>query len=536
MSTLLRLEFVTQPGDDEILVPRTDGRWGSFQNTYAVWDSFRSVAESIIIRRKIELQKGYYYVVGTVDDSGSVTVNGSPCFMYRFDTSVNTAITAGQSRVYHPGGLMNIVINASNAGDVAGVAVTIHAELVNDTSRDGITRSVGDLVWSTRTPRTSKIGRYLFTMPYSAAIEAHVWGAGGAGGAGYDGPTLMEFNPPGGNGSPGLYNTRTFNVSAGDTVEIFVGSGGNAATVLRGGGADGANAPGGPGGASRISAGGVAAESYNGGQGGLGGIGIGGSVQQLFGGGSGGGGGGGASGVLVNNSPVIVAGGGGGGGGSGPAADSIQTGTFGDSNANINKNATGSTTGDNRGENGKGLASTDGSGGGGGGGGGGYPGGQGGLDRGSLTQPLSVGGYYRGGTGFCGECGGNFPIFEATTGSDTLYYNSSYGKGGAGGRGAAYNTRTGDRVVSIVSAELGESGTDGRVVLIINGSGFSSIKVANQWREITQAFVKSGNVWKEITNLHIKRNDVWVPISGGGVYPNINNIASDYGLSIRSWS
>lgn len=706
----IKKEYVVQPGT-ETLVPRSDSRWGSFQNTYAVWNSNRSIVESITIRRKIELQQGYYYVVGTVDNGGSVTVNGTTVILYRFDTGVNTAITAGQTRVYHPGGLMDIVINANNGGDVAGVAVTIHKEISITTTtgynyatplgRETVLLSVGDLVWSTRTPGTGPIGRYVFTAEYPAVITAHVWGAGGAGAAGYDIPTnwfggSSSYAAPGGRGSPGLYNTRTFTVATGDVVEIFVGSGGRPSIGLRGTPFDGGNAPPGAGGASRTLVNGVAEQSYNGGQGGRGGRdGSGPAGRTLYapnpGGGTGGGGGGGASGVLINNNPIIVAGGGGGGGGSGPTPDQFANGTqgTGDSNADITKNAMnsqitvhssnynidggnwdryyftlgtrtiastfrghnvaivnpdslalesyvnfdtwarpwtsgleshlnsvgagkilillsadacalsqaeravlqtkfGSTRtefwgkrrrghafigieggsfapvegisdstyvdiakivqasvdGDKRGENGRDVPAND-VGGGGGGGGGGYPGGQGGMSRASSD---SLGFHYGynpwGGTGFFGQCGGNFPVYPATTGAGTPYYDARYGQGGAGGIGATTTlgmvTAAGRGGVSVVSRTSepgpGQSGTDGRVVLEIEPLGLSSVKVGGQWKQIPEIFVKVGGLWKEVSALFVKIDNVWKPMGAGGVNSTATENPNSYGTNSRSYS
>ncbi len=699
-------EYVVQPGT-ETLVPRSDSRWGSFQNTYAVWNSDRSIVESITIRRKIELQQGYYYVVGTVDNGGSVTVNGTTVILYRFDTGINRTNLGTSTRVYHPGGLMDIVINANNGGDVAGVAVTISREVssvltIRQGSEFQTVTSIGDVAWSTRTPGTGAIGRYVFTADYPAIITAHVWGAGGAGGAGYDQPSnwyggSTTYAAPGGRGSPGLYNTTTFTVEAGDEVEVFVGSGGKPSTVFRGAPYDGGNTPGGVGGASRTLVGGQATQSYNGGRGGQGGrgrsgyYGVGGYTPQYNGGGTGGGGGGGASGVLVNSNPVIVAGGGGGGGGSGMTPDQFANGTqgTGDSNADITKNAMntqitvhssnynidggnwdryyftlgtrriastgrghnvavvnpttlalesyrrfdtwanpwtsglegylnsvpagkilillsadacafsaaeravlqtkfGSTRteswgkrrrghafigieggsfdpvegisdstyvdiskiigisigSDKRGENGRDVPASD-VGGGGGGGGGGYPGGQGGMSRASGD---SLGFHYGytpwGGTGFFGECGGNYPVYPATTGAGTQYYNSRYGQGGAGGigatvsygmgahpgRGGVYNYST------TTDPGPGNPGLDGRVVLEIEPLGLSSVKVGGEWKQIPEVFVKVSGVWKAVNSVFVKVNNEWKTMGAGGVDSTATENPNDYGTNNRNYS
>jgi hypothetical protein len=252
--------------------------------------------------------------------------------------------------------------------------------------------------------------------------------------------------------------------------------------------------------------------------------------------------------VLVNNSPVIVAGGGGGGGGTGIAPDFAVNGSQGggDSNAAITKNAIGDTPGDNRGENGRDVGSND-IGGGGGGGGGGYPGGQGGMSRGSLD---SLGFHYGyrplGGTGFHGKCGGNYPAYSASTGAGTLYYDARYGQGGAGGLGSSligYSTSTsgapfrGTGGPTFSDPGPGQSGTDGRVVLIMEPIGLSSVKVGGEWRQITEVFYKVGGVYKDINAIFIKINDEWKPIEGGGgATPNISKDSGDYGLDNRNYS
>jgi hypothetical protein len=504
-------------------------------------------------------------------------VNGTVINLFTFNTNISRTDLGTSTRIYHSGGLMDIVIDARNQGDVAGVAVTISEQGLNVVSAGGrnIINStyVGNLVWSTRTPGVTTIGRYVFTMPYAASITAHTWGAGGSGAAGYGTGGnwfggISFYAAPGGSGSPGLYNTHTFEVAAGDVVEVFVGSAGLPGTVLKGTPYDGGNTPGGNGGASRTLVGGVAAQSYNGGRGGQGGRlamyqsgGYGSNYYRKAGGGTGGGGGGGASGVLVNNLPAIVAGGGGGGGGSGAAPDFAVNGTqgTGDSNAAITKNATGETPGDNRGENGRDVGIYN-FGGGGGGGGGGYPGGQGGMSR---ADSDSLGFHYgynpQGGTGFHGKCGGNYPAYPASTGAGTLYYDATYGRGGAGGLGTAILGFTGGLGTAVSTPtpitptvgapfrgyggpvygdpQPGQSGTDGRVVLIMEPIGLSSVKVGGQWRQITEAFYKVGGVYKDISDIFIKINDEWKPIEGGGgATPNISKDSGDYGLNNRNYS
>ena len=307
---IIQREFVIKPGDDT-LPPVTLGyAWSGFMNTYAVWPS--DAGDSVTIRRSIVLQAGYYYVTGTVDNYGSVNINGQYNInLYNYDANISRTSIGNSTRIYHGGGPMTITISATNTGGPRGVAVTVSKELETATGRRVITStgviaatvayetitSVGDLAWSTRSPGTATVGRYQVTMPFRANITTHAWGAG----AGAGGLDATE----GGRGSPGLYNTAYFQVERGDIVEVFVGEGGGPAAPTR---KRQGSTSGGSGGESVINIGGNAAKSFNGGVGGRAGP---------AGWSGGGGGGGGASGVLVNGVPAIVAGGGGGGGGGG---------------------------------------------------------------------------------------------------------------------------------------------------------------------------------------------------------------------------
>jgi hypothetical protein len=211
----------------------------------------------------------------------------------------------------------------------------------------------------------------------------------------------------------------------------------------------------------------------------------------------------------------------------------------------ISKIVQASVGSDKRGENGRDVGSND-IGGGGGGGGGGYPGGQGGMSRASLD---SLGFHYgfnpRGGTGFYGECGGNYPLYTASTGAGTQYYDARYGQGGAGGIGSVVtigmSTAAGrggvTSTVRTTDPAPGQSGTDGRVVLIIEPIGLSSVKVGGEWRQITDAFYKVGGVWKDISDIFIKIDNQWKPIEGGGgATPPVTKNPNDYGTNNRSYS
>lgn len=162
----------------------------------------------------------------------------------------------------------------------------------------------------------------------------------------------------------------------------------------------------------------------------------------------------------------------------------------------------GSPTLDFRGENGQ---PKGGDGGGAGGGGGGYPGGQGGAVAGGDAS------------GFAGQCGGNFPDNEgATRGTGSEYYKSGYSSGGARGGG---------------------SGQDGRVFLLIEPLSLMSVKVSDEWKQITEASVKVGGAWKDIDTVYIKIDDVWREINGAGQGDvTLAGNTLNYGTSTRSFS
>jgi hypothetical protein len=492
---VIQREFVVQPGDDTLPAVTLDYAWSSFMNTYAVWPA--GAGDSVTIRRSISLQAGYYYVTGTVDNFGSVNINGEYNInLYNYDANISRTSIGNSTRIYHGGGPMTIVISATNTGGPRGVAVTVSKELETATGRRVITStgviaaqvayetitSVGDLAWSTRSPGTATVGRYQVTMPFRANITAHVWGAG----AGAGGLDATE----GGRGSPGLYNTAYFQVERGDIVEVFVGSGGDPAspTVKRQG-----QTPGGPGGSSVINIDSTAIKSFNGGTGGRAGP---------AGWSGGGGGGGGASGVLVNGVPAVVAGGGGGGGGGGAARGASNVGQDG----TITNNATGTSGTDYRGESGSSKSVDQGGadGGGAGGGGGGYPGGQGGGTPGGDIP------------GEAGQCGGNFPVFAASTGTNSPYYKSGY----AGG-----------------SSPPNGTGQNGRVFLLIEPISLISVKVAGEWEQIQEAFVKVGGAWRDIDTIYIKIDDTWRELNGSGQGDvTLAGNTQSYGTSTRSFS
>ena len=489
---IIQRVFVAQPGDDTLPSVTLDYAWSGFMNTYAVWPA--NSGDSVTIRRNITVQAGNYYVTGAVDNYGSVSINGNNISLYGFGSGISRTATGNNTVVYHPGGTMSIVIQATNTGGPRGVAVTISEykrDTINTQSpaeiyRDGVRNTlgppyVGALVWSTRSPGTATFGRYQVTMPFRANITASAWGAGGGGGG---------LPPEGGGGSPGLYNTTSFIVDRGDLLEVFVGLGGGPATptVARQG-----STAGGPGGSSVTNIGSDATKSFNGGAGGRAGP----------GGWSGaGGGGGGASGVLVNNVPVIVAGGGGGGGGGGSYQESGSPRQQG----SISNNANGASGTDYRGESGssKGVNQGSSDGGGGGGGGGGYPGGRGGGTP-DGDRP-----------GLAGQCGGNFPVRTPLPGEIKSYNGVTYSLGGAPTNG---------------------TGGPGIVILQIEPLSLMSVKVSDAWKQINDAFVKVGGNWKEIYTVYIKIDDVWREINGAGQGDvTLAGNSQSYGTSTRSFS
>jgi len=466
---VIKREFVYQPSAETpaVLYPRSDGRWGGFQNTYAVWPTPGNEVNSYIIKRLFNAPyTGTYYFRSTVDNGASVYVDGAAV-----GGTANFNQTPSRVAVTLTAGAHTLQFNVANGGDVAGFALTI-------------SNSSDVVIWDTRTysnATAASYGRFQVTMPFRANITAHAWGAGAGPGG---------LPPEGGRGSPGLYNTTYFQVARGAVVEVFVGRGGQPAapTIARVG-----STPGGAGGSSVVNINGNSTKSFNGGRGGSAGPG---------GWSGGGGGGGGASGVLVNGVPAIVAGGGGGGGGGGSYSlvnDARQQG-------DITKNAIGASGSDYRGENGSSKYVNQGGadGGGAGGGGGGYPGGQGG---GTPSGDIP---------GEAGQCGGNFPVFAASTGTNSPYYKSGY----AGGSDPPNGT-----------------GQDGRVVLLIEPIGLTSIKIDGEWKQVSESFIKVSGSWKRVSDVFVKINDSWRTVENSG----LNNITftettTNYGAVDRGFS
>ena len=345
-----------------------------------------------------------------------------------------------------------------------------------------ITNSDGVVEWSTiQDYENDATGRYYDpSFPFDASLTVHAWGGGGGGGG------QESTAKDGGYGSHGLYNTKTFSISKGQALEIFVGKGGGGGQGPAGGGK---NQAGGIAGESRTSIAGNVSQSFNGGKGGQSGS---------IGHGGGGGGGGGASGVILDGEIVLVAAGGGGGGGAGDAVDSTPI------TSTITYNASGTTATDYRGENGENKGVNNG--GGGGGGGGGYPGGQGGN-----TVPGDR-------TGLAGQTGGNFPTFSATDGKNTDFYRPGFAEGGLSAR---------------------RSGQDGRVVIEVSPLSLIGVKDSGTWKQVANAYAKVSGTWKDINTVYIKVDGEWRKIEGSGQDQSDYTLASNttsYGTSIRTWA
>jgi len=370
---IIQREFVIQPLVPG-LIPVTAGtwsslplqqaaiNWSSFMNTFAGWTNTtrhpgadhggavepdsHADGQSLRQYREIFLPKGNYYVLAAADNRGTLKVNGQNISLYQWYDNISRTSTANSTVIYHPGGTMTLeykvigslrwvhsAVYFTKFVSSQGIAITIseykqeviptYSAPLGTPNREFVRNTlgppyVGEVVWNTRQGTIGSAGRYQITMPFRANITAHAWGAG-AGSGGLD-------NTEGGIGSPGLYNTASFEVERGDIVQVFVGSGGlpAAPTVKRQG-----STRGGEGGLSIININSDPTKSFNGGRGGRAGP---------AGWSGAGGGGGGASGVLVNGIPAIVAGGGGGGGGGGAGRATNPNST---SNGRITNNATG---------------------------------------------------------------------------------------------------------------------------------------------------------------------------------------------------
>ena len=474
MSTRLTvLEFLVDPlptGRTNLVRRSLYGTWPNFLSDSGVWPNYsQSVATYTIIRYYTPTESGVHTLQATCDNSFKWSITGG--------TFTGQQVLSGNwwgnifstSQTFVAGTRYKFTWQVANAGGPAGFAATVTAPAGGNNYN----------LANNLTVQSAADGRYQTTLPVDASITAHIWGGGGGGGG-------NDAFSRGGVGSPGLYNTLSFTASAGDTLEVAVGSRGSGGRGdLRGG------PPGGVGGDSRTNIDSNSTLSPNGGKGGRAGL----------GGASGaGGGGGGASVVLLNGTPILIAGGGGGGGGAGLFGRLLVSQPV-HPDATIDNNAIGRTPTDYRGENGQ---DKSGDGGGGGAGGGGYPGGEGGGTVGGDRN------------GHPGETGGNLPANSASTGVDTLYYKSGFAGGGSSGGG---------------------NGQDGRIILEIEPVGILSTKVSGEWKQVPEIFVKVSGAWKTVSEAQIKVDGSWRKVEDSGRGDIELPIASgNYGTVVRSYS
>ena len=473
MSTRITvLEFLVDPlptGRTNLVRRSLYGTWPNFLSDNGVWPNYSNGIEThTIIRYYTPTESGEHTLQATCDNNFKWSITGG--------TFTGQQVLSGNwwgniystTQTFVAGTRYKFTWQVTNAGGPAGFAATVTAPAGGNDYN----------LANNLTVESAATGRYQVTLPVDASITAHIWGGGGGGGG-------NDAFSGGGRGSPGLYNTRSFTASAGDTLEVAVGQrGGGGKGDLRGG------PPGGVAGLARTNISSNSTLSLNGGKGGRAGL----------GGASGaGGGGGGASVVLVNGTPVLIAGGGGGGGGAGLFGRLLGASLVQD--AEIDNNAIGQTPTDYRGENGQDKI---GDGGGAGAGGGGYPGGEGGSTN---VQDVN---------GDAGQTGGNLPANSASTGVGTLYYKSGFAGGGSSGGG---------------------NGQDGRIVLEIEPVGILSTKVSGEWKQVPQIFVKVSGAWKTVSEAQIKVDGSWrkVEDSGRGDI-ELPTASGNYGTVVRSYS
>jgi hypothetical protein len=496
-----------------VLYPRTDSRWNTFLNQYAVWPTTSGTRQKFTIYRIFDAPyTGDYFVNSSADNLGEVFINDlkvggttqtleyhhwwwwggwyGPYYNrnYYNGTYYPNGWTDGFGAVgpyyngwyggwywpwygyggYYWGYWGHVTTNFATLPVPTKITLAqginqIRMEVAQAGGPAGFAMNITDaesnVVWDTRSTAvvseyTQTCGRYSLTSPINADIVAYLWGAGGGGG-GNDAGSL------GGLGAPGQFHKTQFSVKVGDQIEVVVGDGGT------GGSSSAGSAAGGIGGASRLNLPGFpsfsGADGHPAGPGGSSG---------------GGGGGGGASLIIVNGNVVAVAGGGAGGGGAGndgnnatlykirngatayPDIAQIYAGVSAlelqnvDNSNHPNYNIT-------AGQRGQGVT---GDGGGGGGGGGGWGGGAGGTVRGGDSST------------FGGQSGGNYPFnqlfkhtagnvsFVAPSGVTSITLVSATGGGGGGGSGNLTQGGAGggqgaiatNRTISVVPGRLYE--------------------------------------------------------------------------------
>ena len=308
-------------------------------------------------------------------------------------------------------------------------------------------------------------GVYIGEVPHgTTTLTLHLWG--GAGGGGGDDVGI------GGTGSSGQYVTVTnLDVSAYAGVKemtVTVGGGGH-------GGTTGAGAEGGENGKTLTGySGGKGGDAGPGNPSGSGGGGGGATVVTVF-----------ASGQSIDNTIVAVAGGGAGGGGAGAYSSGA---------AGINTNSATARSPGTLGENG---AHHSAEGGGAGAGGGGKDGGTGGSSD----------------TGDIGAFGGR-------AGSNTVPSGGSDDNGSGitpGGTGVAYYASD----VAVGGAN-GQSGGNGKAVLIFTIPSEAKTKVSGSWKTVSEIHTKISGTWKRLVGGYYKVSGVWKAIFANDVNFTVN--------------
>lgn len=156
-------------GNMGTLYPRSDGRWASFQNTYAVWPTTgNEVASYSIYRYFTAPYTGTYYFRSSVDNSGSIYVDGvlvgGTVNFNQSPSPVARTLTAGRRLLR---------FDVSNGGDVAGIAVTI-------------SNASDQVIWDTRTYAADPAGEY-YSAGGGGQYKGGDGGGAGGGGGGYPG-------------------------------------------------------------------------------------------------------------------------------------------------------------------------------------------------------------------------------------------------------------------------------------------------------------------------------------------------------------
>jgi hypothetical protein len=136
--------YLNWGGDNTAYVPaenyfplyaRSDGRWGSFMNSYAVWPTTGTESASYSVYRTFNApHSGTYYIRTGVDNSGDMYIDKT------YITNLGSySSPTGPTAVTLAAGPHTLIFNVTNGGDVAGFACTISD--YTDTS----------ILWDTRT-------------------------------------------------------------------------------------------------------------------------------------------------------------------------------------------------------------------------------------------------------------------------------------------------------------------------------------------------------------------------------------------------